>query len=230
MFALAVIFPARAANAQDDEAYLRLQIGGRALAWPQPARGSLKLTWSLISSATSTTGVTNCGQMVPVSSNGMEETHVLREAAGAFAYWQSVAAVDFEFTEDVGKADVLIGAQETPQGIAFADVVHRPAGNLLEGEITRGLICLNASARWKTGFDGDLKSYNMRYVLAHEIGHVLGLDHPSASGQLMSWRYDERTRDLQRGDIRGMVSLYGPRCGSMPSGNSRAIASGGKAR
>lgn len=210
-FALAATFAAPAAFAETDEVFVRLQIGGRTLAWPQPLRGALKLTWSLVDSATSTAEARNCGQMVAATSKGMERAGLLRETAGAFTYWQSIAAVDFEFTEDPSKADVLIGAQETPQGIAFADVIHRPAGNMLQGEITRGLICLNTSARWKTGFDGDLKSYDLRYVLAHEIGHVLGLDHPSASGQLMSWRYDERTRDLQRGDIRGMVSLYGPR-------------------
>lgn len=191
--------------------FIRLQIDGRNLAWPQPARGNLRLTWSFVRAPTATNGAVNCGRMVFPEVAGFDRETLQTEASAAFAYWQKVTAVDFEYSDDVTKADVLIGAQETPQGIAFADVLHRPTGNLLQGEITRGLICLNTSARWKSGFDGDLKSYDLRYVLAHEIGHVLGLDHPSSSGQLMSWRYDERTRDLQRGDIDGATALYGPR-------------------
>jgi len=56
----------------------------------------------------------------------------------------------------------------------------------------------------------DRKSYRLRYVLAHEIGHVLGLDHPSPSGELMSFEYSGRLEGLQPGDIAGIVALYGP--------------------
>jgi hypothetical protein len=190
--------------------YVQLRIGDQALAWARPSSGTLKLQWTFIREATQTEGAVNCGRMVSSGTPGLDETRIRAEAEAAFAYWQKAAAVEFEYTADAARANVLIGLQETPRGIAYADVVHRQL-NAFEGEITRGLICLNGTARWKSGFDGDLKSYDLRFVLAHEMGHVLGLDHPSASGQLMSWRYDERIRDLQRGDVSGMAALYGPR-------------------
>jgi len=194
----------------DHAQYVQLRIGDQALAWARPSSGTLKLKWTFIREATQTDGVVNCGRMVSSGTPGFDETRIRAEAEAAFAYWQKAAAVEFEYTADASLANVLIGLQETPRGIAYADVVHRQV-NAFEGEITRGLICLNGTARWKSGFDGDLKSYDLRFVLAHEMGHVLGLDHPSASGQLMSWRYDERTRELQRGDVSGMAALYGAR-------------------
>ena len=51
----------------------------------------------------------------------------------------------------------------------------------------------------------------MRYTIAHEIGHTIGLDHPSGAGQIMGYRYEETFRELQPGDISGAVLLYGKR-------------------
>ena len=48
------------------------------------------------------------------------------------------------------------------------------------------------------------------------FGHAIGLDHPSAAGELMSYRYDERQKGLQPGDTEGVVLLYGPRPGTTP--------------
>jgi hypothetical protein len=75
---------------------------------------------------------------------------------------------------------------------------HR-AGPQNKGPDAQSLICLNPLKRWKVGFDGDLKSYDLRYTIAHEIGRAIGLDHPAADGQIMGCRYEEQFRDLLAG-------------------------------
>lgn len=193
--------------------YVQLKIDGSTLAWPQVPGGALKLKWSFARSDLETQGARNCSRMsnAKPEENFVPALHASAEAA--FKYWQRVAAVDFEYVELPETADIVIGLQAHPVGIAYADVLYTASDNPSRGTITRGLVCLNAQVRWKTAFDGDLKSYDVRFVLAHEIGHVLGLDHPSATGQLMSWRYDERVSELQSGDVAGISALYGARNG-----------------
>src|SRR3546814_7918489 len=87
----------------------------------------------------------------------------------------------------------------------------KPTASAWIRRISRSLSGLNPQKPWKVGFGGDVTVYDLRYAIAHEAGHAIGLDHPSPSGQLMSFRYDELFRDLQPGDVAGVVALYGPR-------------------
>ena len=93
--------------------------------------------------------------------------------------WEAAANVVFKEAPEGGRADILIGAQTEPDGWAFADVFYEAASPEAVKPITQALVCLNPGKRWKVGFDGDLKTYDLRYTLAHEIGHAIGLDHPA---------------------------------------------------
>ncbi len=78
-------------------------------------------------------------------------------------------------------------------------------------EIERAQICLNPDTPWKVGFNGNVDVYDLRYAIAHEIGHAIGLDHPQTAQALMSYKYNEQFRELQQGDRAGAVALYGAR-------------------
>jgi len=137
-------------------------------------------------------------------------TSIRAEVAAAFAMWETVANIRFQEASAEGRSDIYIGAQGDPEGWAFADVFYDAAVPEATKPISRSLVCLNPTKRWKVGFDGDLRTYDIRYTVAHEIGHAIGLDHPQGVDQMMGYRYEERFRSLQPGDISGAIALYGP--------------------
>ena len=140
-----------------------------------------------------------------------------------------------------------------PTGRAFSSVAYGSAGDVLERSVAakglspsarqdgggqpapgpmavksirQSLICLNPEKTWKVGYDGNLEVYDLYFTFLHEIGHTIGLDHPGASGEVMGFRYDERVRDLQDGDIeavRGSMASAGrPQdCPPPPPGDLR---------
>jgi len=152
-----------------------------------------------------------------VAASDVDAAAVRTEIGAAFAMWEAAADIAFKEAPEGARADILIGAQVEPEGWAFADVFYEVASSEPIKPISRALVCLNPLKRWKVGFDGDLKTYDLRYTLAHEIGHAIGLDHPNGMGQIMGYRYEERFRALQPGDVRGAILLYGePRLPGAP--------------
>jgi hypothetical protein len=141
--------------------------------------------------------------------SGIDRKTLEHETAAAFRMWEQVANIRFEVAEPGTRPDILIGAQRDPLAFAFADVAYVRGDGPLR-PIERSLVCFNPVKRWKVGFDGNLAVYDLRYTLAHEIGHAIGLDHPGPHGQVMSVHYQEGFRTLQAGDVSGAVRIYGP--------------------
>lgn len=231
---------AASAIAGDGSTYLGfrlLDLEQKWVRWHTPVLGSgAAITYAFATGPVTSEGARNCARMLPPETaykrSDITEQQFRRETAEAFRMWEQVANLTFHEVDDPAAANILIGAQADPVGRAFTNVAlkgsasdrglttERTAAAIGTGEekqpspqkvIGRSLICLNPEQPWKIGFDGRLQVYDVRYTLAHEIGHAIGLDHPSASGQLMSYRYDERHSGLQPGDIKGAVTLYGAR-------------------
>lgn len=192
-----------------------LDLEGRLVKWSSTelGRGAV-VTYAFVAAPMRFPGARNCdeiGSIDPLLANSAIAADVFRtEVAAAFAMWEAVANIRFRETNDPATAGILVGAQGIPMERAFANVTYRAAQGAVT-EIERALVCLNPTVRWKIGFDGNIDVYDLRYTVAHEIGHAIGLDHPTPSGVLMSYRYDERFRELQRGDVEGAVALYGMR-------------------
>lgn len=186
----------------------------------------LPVTYAFADQTMNFPGARNCAGIVPaqrlLQRSRIAKSSFEREVAAAFAMWQRVADITFVRTFDAGRADIVIGAQAAPVGRAFTNVALRDGGTAGSKVIGKSLICLNPEQRWKIGFDGDLDVYDVRYTVAHEVGHAIGLDHPSPAGQLMSYKYKEGFAELQTGDVAGAVALYG--------GHDVAVSAGDDAR
>jgi hypothetical protein len=194
-----------------------LDLDGSLVQWGRPGRGgaaTVTVSYAFVRELTQLDDARNCQAMQPLdgllAASGIDFERLRSETRAAFSMWEGVADIRFREVADPSHAGILIGAQAEPLGRAFADVKYA-AGEGPWRQIERSLICLNPAKRWKIGFDGNLKVYDLRYTLAHEIGHAIGLDHPEPAGQIMSARYEERFRTLQFGDVRGAVQLYGLR-------------------
>lgn len=181
--------------------------------WHAPAGKPITVTYAFVDRTMNFPGARNCKGMQPLDStahrNGFTAAELAREMAAAARQWQDVADIRFQPVRDTATAKLLIGAQTQPVGRAFTNVELTEKITGHPRSIARALICLNPQQPWKIGFDGDLDRYDLRYTLAHEIGHAIGLDHPGAAGQLMAYRYTEDFAGLQPGDVAGAIALYG---------------------
>lgn len=99
-----------------------------------------------------------------------------------------------------GNFQAVVGAdQNYVPGAALADY--------MSGEITQGVLYLNVSAG--TGNIANFDRDKLVIILAHEIGHIIGLGHSDSTASLMY--YDASAKEhlaLSQDDIDGVSYLY----------------------
>lgn len=207
----------QAAAQTADAGFRPLVIDGRPVKWLGGAGGGrVTLRYRIADGAVEQPEAVNCRRMRSphglLAHSGLS-AEVFRAALDqAFRRWQDVADIAFVEAAKGEAAEIVVGEQSEPEGFAFTNVTlgdGAAEGRQAVRPIVGASICLNPERRWKIGFDGNLAVYDLLHTLTHEIGHVIGLDHPNGQGALMSFRYTETEAGLREGDVLGAMALYG---------------------
>ena len=211
---LAVAAPAFWSPAEADDFRL-LRVDGVAVKWDTPRFGrGATVSYGFAARRETFSDAINCRAVVPMGGLASawhgEPERLDAVARAALAMWSRAADLRFREAAPGETPDILIGAQDEPEGVAFANVWHGP-GESGVAPLARATVCLNPEVAWTTE-DGPAPPgvYDLATVLAHEVGHALGLDHPGPRGALMAYSNQGAIDALMPGDVEGAVLLYGP--------------------
>ncbi len=135
-------------------------------------------------------------------------------AVSAAAGTWSEGTSPYKFAFDGSSANVVNFAPITTAGVlASTRVAYQPSTNT----IVSFTLTFNSNYSWSTG--GEPTKFDVQGIGTHELGHAMGLDHPSdasCSEQTM-WASaaagETKKRTLETGDREGEVMLYG---GTLP--------------
>lgn len=170
------------------DAYVRIRISGKNLAWASP-----NITWRL-----NTTG-----------SDDIDDDSFIPAIEHGFQVWEDVTGSTLNFTRGAD-IDSVDPAPNSTHIVAFDEVNssgYFPPGsgivaitpisfNTVNGTILDADILFNGS-QFNFSTDGSPGTFDVQDVLTHEIGHFIGLDHsPQVSGSM--WPFVSTTQWLHR--------------------------------
>jgi hypothetical protein len=181
--------------------------------WGGPVMGTPGgiVTWSLMNSGIAVEDGGLGG--VSTALSAFMPAGFLTQIQNAFAAWSAVANIQFVQVADNGLPFDAPGATGMIR-IAGTNL-GGPGGVLahgyyppINGNTAAGDIHFDVNDTWKIGF-GAAPGFDIFQVMAHEIGHAIGLDHTGVANSLMNPNYTEAFSGPQADDIAGAQFIYG---------------------
>ncbi len=195
-----------------------LELDGALIKWgPASFQKGATVSFALLDAGRNDPSAINCRAMTGMAgllaASGLTQAAFEERLAGALTLWQAAADITFVAAGSADSADIVIGAQAEPRGIAYTNVTHAREKDSRFARMGQATICLNPAVAWRAGGEAAPEAapvYELGRVLAHELGHAVGLDHPGTRGEVMAFSYQEDLDTLTEGDIAGILLLYGP--------------------
>ncbi|MGH8613454.1 MAG: matrixin family metalloprotease [Gammaproteobacteria bacterium] len=186
--------------------------------WGPPAFGTgATVSWSLMPTGTSCAA--EGGGCAISALNAFMPVGFQSQIQNAFNAWSAVADITFVQIPDDGAA---FNAPTASGNIRVGGhALDGPSGTLAHGffPLNNGLtaagdIHFDTAELWTIGFPGP--GFDIFQVMAHEIGHAIGLDHTAVPNSLMNPFYTEAFSGPQTDDIAGAQFIYGARATAVP--------------
>ncbi|XP_070083708.1 matrix metalloproteinase-28 isoform X3 [Equus caballus] len=139
----------------------------------------------------------------------LPEPAVRGAVRAAFQLWSNVSALEFWEAPATGPADIRLTFFQGDHNDGLGNAFDGPGGALAHAFLPRrGEAHFDRDERWSLS---RRRGRNLFVVLAHEIGHTLGLSHSPAPRALMAPYYKKLGRDalLSWDDVLAVQSLYG---------------------
>ena len=140
------------------------------------------------------------------------------EIEKAFDAWSAAANITFvEVPDDgapfdasptAGHGDIRIAGHAIDGSSGTLAHAYYPPAN---GNTAAGDIHLDSDENWAiNSLDGNYATKDIFQIVAHEIGHSIGLAHSLVPSSLMNAYYSESVSGPQADEIAGAKSIYGP--------------------
>ena len=177
--------------------------------WGSPTNGtSATVNWSLMPTGTNCFVDVNQACTTTALADFMPPGYMTPLLA-AFNAWSAVAGLTFVQVADDGAAmdaatssgDIRIGAHAIDGQNNILAWAYGPGSGI------GGDMIFDPAEAWDLDFSGS--GIDIFQVMAHELGHALGLDHTGVANSLMNPFYTEAFGGPQADDIAGMQYLYG---------------------